>query len=98
MNTNIQPAPANTAAVQQWRDAGFQPFPCCPARKKPLFKGWRALAGPHQLAELWKQNNHAMPGLDCGSAGLVVVDCDVRPGKDGEAAFRTLCEQLVDRI
>ena len=34
-----------------------------------------------------------MPGLDCAYAGIVVIDCDCREDKDGEANFRSLCQR-----
>jgi hypothetical protein len=42
----------------------------------------------------WNGSRHSMPGLDCEHAGVVVVDCDRRPGKDGVVAFAKLCEML----
>ena len=35
-----------------------------------------------------------MPGLDCGSSGIVVIDCDCRASGDGETEFRALCSEL----
>jgi hypothetical protein len=34
-----------------------------------------------------------MPGLDCAYARIVVIDCDRRDGRDGEANFRELCRR-----
>ncbi len=35
-----------------------------------------------------------MAGLDCENAGVVIVDCDQRPGKDGTEVFQKLCNEL----
>ena len=42
-----------------------------------------------------------MAGLDCEQNGIVVVDCDKADGIDGEANFRSICEELgidVDQV
>lgn len=86
--------PANAAVARRWMDAGIPVFPCCPTTKKPKLRGWR---NPEKNGSAWEAHwVHSpmdMPGLDCGYAGIIVIDCDCREDKDGEGNFRSLCQQ-----
>jgi hypothetical protein len=92
--TERAPSFANAAAAQKWIDAGLSVFPCCASTKKPKVGGWRE---PAKHASAWKahwaRSPLDMPGLDCAYAGIVVIDCDCRENKDGEANFRALCHR-----
>ena len=80
---------ANTFAARKWAIAGVSVFPCCPKTKKPLVKGWRNSGTDASAWDAhWNRSPGAMPGLDCGSIGIVVIDCDCRASGDGETAFR----------
>ncbi len=92
--SDLHAASALSDAAALWIRAGLYVFPCCPNTKKPLVKSWRQPSYGETLHESWRGHTHAMPGLDCESAGIIVVDCDRRPGKDGEKAFRGLCREV----
>ena len=88
------PTSTNSSAARKWTAAGLQVFPCCPITKKPKVRGWREPEKNDFAWEAhWGRCPGDMPGLDCGYAGIVVVDCDCREGKDGEANFRLLCQR-----
>ena len=62
-------------------------------QKQPLVLRWREVAttDPHQLQEWWQRFPDAIPGIELGRAGLVVIDPDRHPdGPDGVAAFAAL--------
>lgn len=90
-NTNI----ANEMQSQNYITArnlarlSFKVFPCDPSTKRPLVK-WRdaSTTDLEQIERWWKERPDAMPGLPTGEAnGVSVVDLDVRPEKDGLAAY-----------
>lgn len=74
---------------------GWWVFPIAPGKKTPLtahgFKD--ATTDPAQLTAWWTQYPTAGIGIDCGRSGLVVVDCDVKQGVDGEVAWQVLYEE-----
>jgi hypothetical protein len=88
------PLKANAIAASKWIDAGLLVFPCCAETKKPKVRGWREPEknGPEWKAH-WARRPMDMPGLDCAYAEIVVIDCDRREERDGEATFRELCRR-----
>ncbi len=85
---------SNLAAVGIWASHGVTAFPCNRETKKPTIKGWRSLREPEKARRVWAQFRDAMPGLDCESVGIVVIDCDIDAtrGLDGVTSFYELCE------
>jgi hypothetical protein len=62
--------------------------------KRPAITGWQvgATMDPTQIGEWWRVYPEAVPGIELGRAGLVVIDLDRHPGApDGVAAFKELC-------
>jgi hypothetical protein len=88
------PSSVNVAAARKWIAAGLFVFPCCAGTKKPKVRGWREpLKNGVAWEAHWARCPEDMPGLDCSHADIVVVDCDCRDDKDGEANFRSLCQR-----
>jgi hypothetical protein len=62
-------------------------------KKRPAIKGWRdaATTDPDRIREWWSQFSKAVPGIELGRAGLVVIDADRHdPKEDGVQAFAGL--------
>jgi hypothetical protein len=62
-------------------------------KKRPAIKGWRdsATTDPDQIRKWWREFSQALPGLELGRAGLVVIDADRHERKeDGVQAFAGL--------
>jgi hypothetical protein len=62
-------------------------------KKRPAIKGWRdaATTDPDRIREWWSQSSKAVPGIELGRAGLVVIDADRHdPKEDGVQAFAGL--------
>ena len=58
--------------------------------EKAAIKGWKqaATTDPDQIREWWSQCPKAVPRIEVGRAGLVVIDADRRnPKEDGVQAF-----------
>jgi hypothetical protein len=85
----------NAALAQALAAQGIPIFPCA-ANKKPLGP-WKSIAtaDPATVASMWRKNPNALPAIDCGKAGLVVIDCDRHGGPDGVAAFDELVNNEV---
>lgn len=90
----LSPNNSNAAVARMWAAAGFPVFPCHPETKRPMVKGWRNSTDSASWLGRWVNGSDWMPGLDCSSASLVIVDCDYRPDRDGETNFRDLCNFL----
>jgi hypothetical protein len=61
--------------------------------KQPAIKGWRdaATTDEDQIAQWWKTFPSAVPGIELGRSGLLVVDLDRHPGgADGVTAFKIM--------
>jgi hypothetical protein len=66
--------------------------------KEPLIKGWQqeASCDEARLRDWWGHWPDAVPGIELGRAGLVMVDTDKHHGQeDGVENFRTLVAQHV---
>jgi hypothetical protein len=62
-------------------------------KKKPAIKGWQKAAcdDPDQIRRWWTEFPEAIPGIELGRAGLIVIDPDRdADGADGVAAFAGL--------
>lgn len=73
---------------------GFAVFPCRPD-SVPLLKDWpnRASTDEAIIRGWWQQFPSAIPAIACGASGLLVVDCDVKKGKDGINEWRANCQE-----
>jgi hypothetical protein len=60
--------------------------------KKPLIRGWQkgATTDPDQIRGWWDKYPNAVPGIETGRAGLVVLDADRHGGPDGVSALEQL--------
>ena len=89
----------NFDAAMELAARGFAVFPCEEAgaarkRPKPGIR-WRhvSVAGRVHARALWSLHEEAVPGINLAKAGLLVIDCDRKPGgPDGVAAFTALCD------
>lgn len=71
---------------------GWPVFPSRP-NKKPYITGWQtnATKDPAVITKWWTRWPDAMPAIPTGKAsGMAVLDVDLKKGKDGEAALRSL--------
>ena len=85
----------NQNAAVALSELGYRVFPCNPD-KKPRVKAWEhtAVNSPFTTMMDWSKHPEALPGLPVGTHGLVVIDCDRRPGRpDGVQAFEALCKR-----
>jgi len=92
---------SNVAAAKGLADAGIPTFPALVAwnegaqklDKRPAITGWQAAASTNykQIDSWWREFPKAVPAIELGRAGLLVVDLDRHPGApDGVEAFRQL--------
>ncbi|BBE74572.1 DUF3987 domain-containing protein [Oharaeibacter diazotrophicus] len=91
--------PPNLAAALRHAEAGIPVFPALVSpgetswNKRPAIAGWQAGASidPERIRAWWRQFPHALPGIELGRAGLVVIDADRHgDGPDGIAALAEL--------
>jgi Protein of unknown function (DUF3987)/Bifunctional DNA primase/polymerase, N-terminal/Primase C terminal 2 (PriCT-2) len=92
-NSNTNMANPTLVAVLEYAKQGLPVFPCNAMNKSPLttrgFKDATTDAG--QLAMWWTQHPNALIGMPTGQiTDRVVIDLDVKHGKDGIARFREL--------
>src|SRR6516165_7622589 len=91
----------NLAAALRLAGLGIPVFPAIAAwnekdrklAKRPAIAGWQTAASTERayIEEWWRAFPDAVPGIELGRAGLVVIDLDRHPGgADGVAAFKTL--------
>src|SRR6516165_5092315 len=92
----------NLAAALRLAGLGIPVFPAIAAwnekdrklAKRPAIAGWQTAASVDsaQIGEWWKAYPEAVPGIELGKAGLVVIDLDRHPGApDGVEAFKQIC-------
>jgi hypothetical protein len=76
-------------AALAWADRGFPVFPLRVGAKRPVAKGWTetATTDPGEIAAIWQDQNYNIGVL---TDNLVVVDVDVKNGKQGMASFMAL--------
>ena len=81
----------NLVAALALIKAGFAIFPA-KADKKPCVKGWqKGNRDEKKIREWWCQFPDALPAIPCGVNRLLVVDCDVKNGVDGNRAWDKAC-------
>lgn len=84
----------NAKAAEKLVRNGYKIFPCDPATKAPMpGVKWKAMASDdhERVKAWWSKWPEAMPAIPTGEANAVsVIDLDVRPDKDGVAAYREL--------
>jgi hypothetical protein len=95
---------ANLHAALRMADAGIPVFPahCFPNRsdpnkwdKEPLVKGWRQLATTDvaMIRAWWARHPNAVPGIECGRAGLLVLDGDRHGRLDGVSELQAIARE-----
>jgi hypothetical protein len=63
--------------------------------KQPLVVGWqdKATADQGRIEQWWRINPDAIPGIELGRSGLIVIDADRHGGPDGVEALAALLAQ-----
>lgn len=72
-------------AALAWAARGFRVFRCKPGRKEPVASRWfaEATSNPEEIERMWARDYNV--GVLCDD--MIVVDCDVKHGKQGLASF-----------
>jgi len=67
-------------------------FPCN-SDKTPTVRAWEdnATDNTFTIEAKWQGSPHLLPAIPVGAQGMVVIDCDVKDGKNGVAAFHSFC-------
>jgi len=100
---NMAATDANLQAALKHAAAGLPIFPALITKrgdrwiKKPAIEGWQTGASSNeaQIRAWWKIFPRAVPGIELGRAGLVVLDPDRHPGApNGTEVF----ERIIDDI
>jgi hypothetical protein len=75
-------------AALQYASEGYKVHPLKENEKTPLLSGWKNLASSKEetIRQWWKDYPNANIGVF--TKGLVVVDVDIKGGKDGEASLK----------
>ena len=98
MMKDEQPAGNTLAQALKLAEQGFHIFPVVADGKKPAIKGWQeqATRNTDQITKWFEQKNHNIGiytgKFGDGSTSLVVLDIDMKNGKNGEASLKSLCE------
>ena len=74
-----------------YAEGGFHVFPLEPGGKRPLpgTHGFRdATTDPETIRRWWSETPLANIGVACGESGIVVLDIDVKGGKDARPALK----------
>ena len=84
---------------------GLHVFPCRsdgPDEKKPcsgVFWRNQSTTNESRIRQWWERWPAALPALDLAKAGIVVIDCDRKPGQaDGVSEFRNLAAAHGDAL
>ncbi len=85
---------SNLDVALELAEAGVFVFPAN-ADKKPVVK-WRdeSTTDIAKIKAWWRQFPNALPAIDVGKSGLVVIDADRHGGPDGVQAFYELVKEL----
>ncbi len=80
----------NFAAALLLAGAGLFIHPC-DEDKRPLTR-WRESSTRDQetIKEWWRRWPNALPAIDCGKSGVLVIDADRHGGPDGVEAFQSI--------
>lgn len=67
--------------------------------RRPTIEKWEsaATADPDEARAAWSTGGEwsgRNVGIACGPSGLVVIDLDIKGGKNGISTFKTLCDEL----
>lgn len=80
---------------------GICVFPLYPKSKKPLARSnglLDATRDPVQITKWWKENPKYNIGMNCGMSNRVVLDVDMKDGKDGNRAVYALVDDQIDLL
>lgn len=82
-------------AALAWAARGFRVFPCIPGSKEPRVKRFYEVAtnDPAEVARLWTDpvTGWSMPhNIGVDTTDMIVVDIDMKGGKDGMASYMAL--------
>lgn len=85
---------SNLDVALELAEVGVSVFPAT-SDKKPLVK-WRdeSTTDSAKIKAWWRQFPNALPAIDVGKSGLVVIDADRHGGPDGVQAFYELVKEL----
>jgi hypothetical protein len=88
----------NSDCARQLVDSGLTIFPCHAQTRDPMVAwGTQSSKDPAIVAQWWRQWPAALPALDLGKCGLVVLDGDRHhPRTDGVAELRALLGRQPD--
>lgn len=72
-----------------WASRGFKLFPLHPGTKRPVWKAWydHATSDPERIKEIWAERPYNIGVL---TDDLIVIDVDVKSGKNGIASLLEL--------
>jgi hypothetical protein len=70
-------------AALEAAERGWPVFPLVPRGKKPAIDGWqqRATCDPGRIRRWWTRYPRCNVGINCGPAGLLVLDLDAAHGR-----------------
>jgi Bifunctional DNA primase/polymerase, N-terminal len=85
----------NLAAALEVAAMGLRVFPANAATKSPCIKGWQEQATTDRSAidQLWRLHPNAVPAILAGGSDLLVVDLDVKGGKNGNWEWDAICNE-----
>ncbi len=93
MNQIVNKPPTLGESALWYGAQGYRVLPIVPGDKRPLIKDWPTFASndAQVIHQWWTQWPAANIAIACGEgSGLVVLDLDVKDGKDGLASAREL--------
>lgn len=95
----LSPPPDNLVVAKALAEQGLHVFPCqedgaTPKRPKPgVYWRQQSTTDFRKLEQWWERWPNAIPAIDIGKAGFVVIDADRHGGPDGVAAWQTLTSE-----
>jgi hypothetical protein len=93
---------SNRDAALKWAARGFAVFPCegagDSAKRPKRMVYWRreSTTDARRIDQWWNRWPDALPAIDCGKSGLLVIDADRHGGPDGVAAWAGLIAEHGD--
>ena len=95
--TTEEMAAQNLAAALNIAKLGIPVFPCGPDKRPKVRWASEATTNSEKVRYWWRRFPDAMPALPTGEAsGLCVIDLDVKNGKNGVEAYRSLGFDFAD--